>query len=78
MLLKVFPYKKNSKIFTKGWRRPKKFMMPWDERSLLRELRSNRFESLPEIMLSCKKKLNIGTSAKTWLMIMRNTNFPAL
>ena len=33
---------------------------PLDERSLLRELRSNRFESLQEIMLSCKKKLNIG------------------
>ena len=41
--------------------RPKKFTTPWDERSLLRELRSNRFESLQEIMLSCKKKLNIGT-----------------
>ena len=32
---------------------PKKFMTPWDEKSLLRELRSNRFESLQEIMLSC-------------------------
>ena len=41
--------------------RRKKFTMPWDERSLLRELRSNRFEILQEIMLSCKRKLNMGT-----------------
>ena len=41
--------------------RPKKLTTPVDERSSLRELRSNRFESLQEIMLSCKKKLNIGT-----------------
>ena len=41
--------------------RPKKFTTPWDERSLVMELRSNRFESLLEIILSCKKKLNIGT-----------------
>ena len=44
--------------------RPKKITMPREERSLLRELRNNRFELLPEIILSCKKKLNFGTLAK--------------
>ena len=38
-----------------------KNFMPRDKRSFLRELGSNRFESLPEIMLLCEMKLNLGT-----------------
>ena len=35
-----------------------------ETKSFLQGLRSNRFESLPDMILSCKKKLNLGTESK--------------
>ena len=44
---------KNSKKFING-DAPKKFTALRDERSFLRELGSNRFESLTDIILPCR------------------------